>query len=344
MAAALVVHPVACNKLIGGGLTALNPNAKVFVPLALGSSLTNSDRFPMNNVFEENYASPILIGLQGPDVQLSDPSSTEQPQYMISHWQAAGRLNAAQIKLIPWEERLRRAELADNSRDRSCKYFSPEHQLTIMNDLQLSLLAAEFPNFAVKSMAEVLYVNDGDLMLTREMLKEEEAIPWLQTGDAVASLYADTRKEAADHALARNAYFEQARQANDAGNKALASELTAKGSWHNEQMKAAHSKAAEAIFIQRNPLASRQRKPTLLDMHGLHVNEAILILKRELAAIKRNCTSNSNQKRQQLFICVGTGHHSRTGAKLPSAIARYLLEDEHLYFTETRPGMLRVIL
>lgn len=43
----------------------------------------------------------------------------------------------------------------------------------------------------------------------------------------------------------------QARQAYLAGNKALAKELSAKGQWHNEQMKAAHSKAGEAIFWQR---------------------------------------------------------------------------------------------
>ncbi|KAJ7568803.1 hypothetical protein O6H91_01G049100 [Diphasiastrum complanatum] len=217
------------------------------------------------------------------------------------------------------------------------KYVSSDYQ-TIINDLQLSLLAAEFPKFAVKSMAELLYANDGDLMLTRHMLKEEEAIPWLQTGDAVASLYADMRKEAEDHALARDAYFEQARQAmaNDVGNKVLAHQLIAKGSWHNEQMKDAHTKAAEAIFQQRNPPASRQRHPTLLDLHGLHVNEAILIVKRELAALK---TKYSKSKRKQIFLCVGTGHHSRSGhPRLPSAIARYLLEEEHLYFTEARPG------
>lgn len=43
----------------------------------------------------------------------------------------------------------------------------------------------------------------------------------------------------------------QARQAYLTGNKALAKELSAKGQWHNEQMKAAHSKAGEAIYWQR---------------------------------------------------------------------------------------------
>jgi hypothetical protein len=52
-------------------------------------------------------------------------------------------------------------------------------------------------------------------------------------------------------------WFAQARQAYLTGNKALAKELSAKGQWHNEQMKAAHSKAGEAIFWQRFCSTSR---------------------------------------------------------------------------------------
>jgi hypothetical protein len=81
----------------------------------------------------------------------------------------------------------------------------------------------------------------------------------------------------------------------------------------------------------------------LLDLHGLHVNEAIPVLKREIAQLRLNV--RSTQQREQVFICVGTGHHtkgSRTPARLPIAVQRYLAE-EHLPFTETQPGMLRVI-
>jgi hypothetical protein len=140
----------------------------------------------------------------------------------------------------------------------------------------------------------------------------------------------------------------QARQAYLSGNKALAKELSAKGQWHNEQMKAAHSKAGEAIFWQRNAnvygnSSSATGQARLLDLHGLHVNEAIPVLKREIAQLRLNV--RSTQQREQVFICVGTGHHtkgSRTPARLPIAVQRYLAE-EHLPFTETQPGMLRVI-
>jgi DNA-nicking Smr family endonuclease len=81
----------------------------------------------------------------------------------------------------------------------------------------------------------------------------------------------------------------------------------------------------------------------LIDLHGLHVNEAIHVLKNELAGLRN--TARSIGQRQQVLICVGTGHHTkgaRTPARLPAAVERYLLEDEHLDYTEPQPGMLRV--
>lgn len=198
----------------------------------------------------------------------------------------------------------------------------------------------------------------GDLKKTnREKVEQFSRRPsqlappiWLETGEAVSSIYAQLREEARDHARVRNAYFEQARQAYLVGNKALAKELSAKGQWHNGLMKNAHSKAGEAIFQLRNFSSGQiqglsQGQPELLDLHGLHVNEAIPLLKRELAALR--VAARTTQQRQQVFICVGTGHHtkgSRTPARLPVAVERYLAEEEHLHFTEQQPGMLRVVL
>ncbi|KAG0628977.1 hypothetical protein M758_1G067500 [Ceratodon purpureus] len=172
---------------------------------------------------------------------------------------------------------------------------------------------------------------------------------WLETGDSVSNMYADMREEARDHARVRNAYFDQARQAYLTGNKALAKELSAKGQWHNEQMKAAHSKAGEAIFYQRNANTfvnnNSPGQPHLIDLHGLHVGEAIPLLKREIAQLRYSV--RTTRQRANVFICVGTGHHtkgSRTPSRLPAAVQRYLLEEEHLQFTEPQAGMLRIII
>ncbi|MCO5578796.1 hypothetical protein L7F22_032642 [Adiantum nelumboides] len=175
----------------------------------------------------------------------------------------------------------------------------------------------------------------------------QSAPVWLETGEAVANMYKDLREEARDHARVRNVYFEQARQAYLSGKKALARELAAKGQVHNGLMKDAHSKAGETIFQQRNTSTKSYQdgQSQLLDLHGLHVSEAIPLLKRELAALR--ATARSSHQRLQVLICVGTGHHtkgSRTPARLPVAVEKFLAEDERLPFTEQQPGMLTVVL
>ncbi|XP_075506238.1 polyadenylate-binding protein-interacting protein 7-like [Primulina tabacum] len=168
---------------------------------------------------------------------------------------------------------------------------------------------------------------------------------WLETGDAVASIYSETREEARDHARVRNSYFEQARQAYLIGNKALAKELSIKGQLHNMHMKAAHGKAQESIYRQRNPNAQSNGRERMIDLHGLHVNEAIHVLKREFAVMKN--TARSEGQCLLAYICVGTGHHtrgSRTPARLPTAVQRYLLEEEGLVYSEPQPGLLRVVI
>lgn len=169
---------------------------------------------------------------------------------------------------------------------------------------------------------------------------------WLETGEAVANMYSDMREEARDHARVRNAYFEQARQAYLIGNKALAKELSLKGQLHNMQMKSAHGKAQDSIYRQRNPGNPDGRgQERIIDLHGLHVTEALHILKRELSVL-RNAARSADQ-RLQVYICVGTGHHtrgSRTPARLPIAVQRYLLEEEGLDYSEPQPGLLRVVI
>ncbi|XP_024967920.1 polyadenylate-binding protein-interacting protein 7 isoform X2 [Cynara cardunculus var. scolymus] len=191
--------------------------------------------------------------------------------------------------------------------------------------------------------------NYGDRLANRN--SSRSAPVWLETGEAVANMYSEMRGEARDHARLRNAYFEQARQAYLVGYKALAKELSVKGQLHNMQMKAAHGKAQESIYRQRNPVSpsmqgnGRGGQERLIDLHGLHVTEAIHVLKRDLTML-RNVARSADQH-LQVYICVGTGHHTRgtrTPARLPVAVQRYLLEEEGLDYSEPQPGLLRVVL
>lgn len=100
----------------------------------------------------------------------------------------------------------------------------------------------------------------------------------------------------------------------------------------------------------RNPLGADiqgngRGQERVIDLHGLHVSEAIHILKRDLTVLRS--AARSVDQRWQVYICVGTGHHtrgSRTPSRLPTAVQRYLLEEEGLDFSEPQPGLLRVVL
>ncbi|KAI3801547.1 hypothetical protein L1987_29655 [Smallanthus sonchifolius] len=191
-------------------------------------------------------------------------------------------------------------------------------------------------------------MNYGDRLTNTNRNPSRSAPVWLETGDAVANMYSEMRGEARDHARLRNAYFEQARQAYLVGYKALAKELSVKGQLHNMQMKAAHGKAQESIYRQRNPVSPGMQSngrghERIIDLHGLHVTEAIHVLKRDLTML-RNVARSADQH-VQVYICVGTGHHTRgtrTPARLPVAVQRYLLEEEGLDYSEPQPGLLRV--
>ncbi|VAI83946.1 unnamed protein product [Triticum turgidum subsp. durum] len=143
-------------------------------------------------------------------------------------------------------------------------------------------------------------------------------------------MYSESREEARDFARVRYLI----------GNKALAKELSIKGQAYNSQMKAAHEKAREAIYLQR-PGALQRGSDRLIDLHGLHVSEAIHILKVELGSLRG--MARASGERMQVMVCVGTGHHtkgSRT-ARLPIAVEQFLL-DEGLHYTQPQPGLLRV--
>ena len=160
--------------------------------------------------------------------------------------------------------------------------------------------------------------------------------PWVETGDAVSHLYATTREDAKGHLRARNVCFQQATQAYLSGNKALAKDLSRKGREHARLMAAAHANAAETIFRERNTGVGGNG-PRMFDLHGLHVQEAIAVLHRELG----ECAARGDGV---AHVLVGTGHHtkgSRTPSRLPAAVAEYLTH-RRVRFWEPQAGMLEV--
>jgi len=166
----------------------------------------------------------------------------------------------------------------------------------------------------------------------------------------VANMYTESREEAHDLAHLRDVCLEKAGEAYLIGNKALARELSEKGQFYNMQMKAAQLKAGDTVYPKRDPASyelqgfSRGGHGRLIDLRGLHVSDALHVLKHELNVL-RNAAQSSGQ-RLQATILLGTGIHSkgaRISPRLPMAVEQVLLE-EGLPYTQPQPGLLHVVI
>jgi len=162
-----------------------------------------------------------------------------------------------------------------------------------------------------------------------------EEVPWIATGDAVNSLYLKLRDQAQQHALARNICFEQATNAYLAGKPAEAKQLSRVGRVHQQHMKELHELAALETYDLRN---ASLRGRGVIDLHGLHPNEASAIALREVQA---HAGSGG-----YLYLVIGTGHHSRTGgSKLGDAVVQALRQSGANYAEVSaggHGGLLRV--
>ena len=159
-------------------------------------------------------------------------------------------------------------------------------------------------------------------------------IEWVETGAAVSQLYTANRDEARDYARVRNVCYEQATNAYISGNKALAKELSRQGREAAAKMAESHARAANNIYSSRGGGSDG-----VIDLHGLHVAEAITLLRRELTRLQTSGYSHAR-------ILVGTGHHtvgSRTPSRLPVAVETFL-QEQRWRFSEPQSGLLEVSL
>ncbi|DAZ98013.1 TPA: hypothetical protein N0F65_004503 [Lagenidium giganteum] len=149
---------------------------------------------------------------------------------------------------------------------------------------------------------------------------------WFSTGAAVSAQYQELRETAYQLACARNKCFMGATQAYRNGNKSLAKSLSNQGQDYNTKMKKYHFMAASQIFNSRNP-TSQLYDERLMDLHGLHVAEAVEFLSHMLPKL-------ADEGLESIYIVTGSGHHSKGpqgNARLLPAVERFLATDGYQF-------------
>ena len=172
---------------------------------------------------------------------------------------------------------------------------------------------------------------------TRDVWESGGRIHQFQTGHAVSHSYAVEREHARDLALARNTLFEEATRAYQRGDKKLAKDLGAKGREYNALMHAAHETAARTLFDTRNASVVSGSGRRTIDLHGLHVREAI----RALSEVLDDCKRRSEP---EVDVVVGTGRHStQQRGVLRRSIIEHVVASGYRY-TEQYAGCITVLL
>ncbi|XP_006895479.1 PREDICTED: NEDD4-binding protein 2-like [Elephantulus edwardii] len=152
--------------------------------------------------------------------------------------------------------------------------------------------------------------------------------------------YDDHRAEAFLHQQKRMQCYSKAKEAYQMGRKSVAAFYAEQGRLHEQKMKEANHLAAVEIFEKVNSSLLPQN---VLDLHGLHVDEAIAQLTAVLQRKSKEFRQSNNGK-PYLSVITGRGNHSLGGvARIKPAVANYLTS-HGFRFSEIKPGFLKVML
>ncbi|XP_077461189.1 NEDD4-binding protein 2 isoform X2 [Stigmatopora argus] len=151
--------------------------------------------------------------------------------------------------------------------------------------------------------------------------------------------YKDFRSEATLQRSRQIECFSKAAAAYKQGHKEVASFYAQQGHLHGQQMHEANHRAAAQIFERVN---SSLLPRNILDLHGLHVNEALEHLRHILHDKSADC--KQGLCRPKLCVITGRGNHSQGGvARVRPAVIKYLNNNDYRY-TEPKLGLVVVSL
>ncbi|KAM6135754.1 LOW QUALITY PROTEIN: NEDD4-binding protein 2 [Phoenicopterus ruber ruber] len=150
--------------------------------------------------------------------------------------------------------------------------------------------------------------------------------------------YDDLRAEAFCHQQ-RDRKFEKAGEAYRMGMKPVAAFYAHQGRLHEQKMKEANHAAAVQIFERVN---TSLLPMNVLDLHGLHVDEAV----NQLSRVLQEKSEEYQQTGGKPYLCVitGRGSHSQGGVARIRPASYQIPHKHNFRFTEIKPGAWKVML
>ncbi|KAG9467880.1 hypothetical protein GDO78_014105 [Eleutherodactylus coqui] len=149
--------------------------------------------------------------------------------------------------------------------------------------------------------------------------------------------YNDFRAEAFLYHQKQQESYRKAAEAHHRGMKQVAAYYAQQGYLYGQKMKEENQRAAVQIFERANEYLLPEN---ILDLHGLHVDEAMKHLRKVLQ--EKTDEFKQNGGKPHLLVITGRGNHSQGGVpRIKPAVMDFLTNHDYR-FQEKTPGVLRI--